>query len=124
MSKVTLGLILGAALGLLDGASTLAYPDPALRERIVTIVVGSTLKGLVTGILVGALVARLRSQALAIALGLGVGLALSFGVAAMEGAYWLDIMLPGAILGAIVGFATQRYGRRRDPAAAETAPRG
>jgi hypothetical protein len=33
---------------------------------------------------------------------------LSYGVAAMQGKYYVEIMLPGSILGAIVGFATQR----------------
>jgi hypothetical protein len=25
--------------------------------------------------------------------------------------YWLEIMLPGSVLGLVVGYATQRYGR-------------
>jgi hypothetical protein len=31
--------------------------------------------------------------------------------------FW-DILLPGMLLGAIVGFATQRFGRSREPAVA------
>jgi hypothetical protein len=31
--------------------------------------------------------------------------------------FW-DIMVPGMLLGAIVGFATQRFGRKTEPAAA------
>jgi hypothetical protein len=36
---------------------------------------------------------------------------LSYGVAAMQGKYYLAIMLPGSILGAVVGFATQTLPR-------------
>jgi hypothetical protein len=56
-------------------------------------------------------------RSLAVGLGVGalVGLALSWMVAAMPDAsgnhYYLEIMLPGAVLGLIVGFATQKYGR-------------
>ena len=32
--------------------------------------------------------------------------------------YYFEIMLPGSILGAVVGWATQRYGRSRAVAAA------
>jgi hypothetical protein len=50
-----------------------------------------------------------------ITFGLLVGLALSWAVAAMGddqgNHYYWEIMLPGSLLGAIVGFATQRYGR-------------
>jgi hypothetical protein len=46
-----------------------------------------------------------------------VGAALSYWVAAtspLEGRYYYwEIVLPGTLLGAIVGFATQRFGRDR-----------
>ena len=48
MSKPFLGLLLGGVLGLIDGLSALFYPGTA--AMIVPIVVGSTIKGLVTGI--------------------------------------------------------------------------
>jgi hypothetical protein len=45
--------------------------------------------------------------------GLAFGLLLSYAVAAMPDPsgkhYYFEIMLPGSILGAIVGFATQKY---------------
>jgi hypothetical protein len=51
-----------------------------------------------------------------IVFGLAVGLALSGWVASMSPDpagrfYYFEIMLPGGILGGIVGFATQRFGR-------------
>jgi len=39
-------------------------------------------------------------------------MALSFAVAKLDGhGYYFQIVLPGSLLGAIVGFATQRYGQ-------------
>jgi hypothetical protein len=81
---------------------------------ILQIVTGSTIKGLVTGLLAGVFARKMRSLPLGIGFALVVGLVLSYFAAAMpdpEGRHhYLEIMLPGAILGAIVGFATQRYG--------------
>jgi len=111
MSKPWLGLALGAALGLIDGASAYAYPYPDVREQIIGIIIGSTFKGLITGVLAGFFAIKLRSLPLGILFGLMVGLVLSWLVATQNSYYW-EIMLPGSALGAIVGFATQRYGRQ------------
>ena len=112
MSKPGLGAVLGAVLGLLDGLSAFFYPEVA--AMMVQIVIGSTIKGLVTGVLAGWFARKLQSLPLGIVFGLGVGLLLSYLVAAMPDPqgkhYYFEIMLPGGILGAIVGFATQRYG--------------
>ena len=47
--------------------------------------------------------------------GLAVGAFFAFLIAAIpqpDGThYWWQIMLPGSVLGLIVGYATQRYGR-------------
>jgi hypothetical protein len=42
--------------------------------------------------------------------GVLVGAFLASLVAIMQGGYYLEIILPGAIVGLIVGFATQKYG--------------
>ncbi len=55
--------------------------------------------------------AQVKSVAWGIAFGLLVGALLAYGVAAMQHGYYFEIMLPGSIVGAIVGWATQRYGR-------------
>ena len=115
MNKPILGLLVGALLGLIDGASASFYDDPAIQAQIVGIVIGSTFKGLVTGMLAGLLARKVHSLPIGIAFGLLVGLALSWAVASMGddqgNHYYWEIMLPGSLLGAIVGFATQRYGR-------------
>jgi hypothetical protein len=50
-----------------------------------------------------------------LAVGFGIGLALAFLIAVIpepDGShYWWEIMLPGSLVGLIVGYATQRYGR-------------
>ena len=116
MSKPSLGLLLGAVLGFVDGASAYLYPYPDVKEQILFIIIGSTFKGLITGLIAGFVANRLQSLPLGIFVGLAVGLALSWLVAWGGGDpsvphYYLEIMLPGMALGAIVGFATQRYGR-------------
>ena len=112
MSKPMLGLALGAALGCIDGASAYAYPYPDVREQIIGIIIGSTFKGVITGVLAGIFAIKLRSLPLGITFGLIVGLTLSWLVAlANPNHYYFEIMLPGGILGAIVGFATQKFGR-------------
>ena len=113
MSKPVLGLVLGGILGVFDGLSALvsAPNDPAVKAGIVGIVIGSTVKGLLTGAVIGWYAKRSASLASTIVFGLGVGLALAFCVSlaqklAGENAYYWQIMLPGAILGMIVGYAT------------------
>ena len=60
--------------------------------------------------------ARAATAALAYALPLGLLVGLLIGaffaylVAAMGDQYYWEIMLPGSVLGLIVGYATQRYG--------------
>jgi hypothetical protein len=121
MSKPLLGLVIGAVLGLIDGLSALLHPGTA--SMIMPIVIGSTIKGLVTGTAMGVLAKRIRSLTVGILGGLALGLALSY-VAALTpdpqgGHHYFEIMLPGAILGVIVGFATQRFGRPVTPARAQ-----
>jgi F0F1-type ATP synthase assembly protein I len=78
------------------------------------IVVGSTVKGMVAGVAAGWFARKVRSVPMGVAFGLVVGLVLAYAVAAMPDEsghhYYFEIMLPGSILGAVVGWATQRYG--------------
>jgi hypothetical protein len=113
MSKPLLGLILGAALGLIDGTSALidAESNEEVRTEMVKIVVGSTFKGLLTGLVAGCFARKVDSTSLGIVVGVLVGLFLAYLVSIENGMY-VRIMTPGGLLGAIVGFATQRYGHR------------
>ncbi|MGZ8868264.1 MAG: hypothetical protein ACXW2P_07965, partial [Thermoanaerobaculia bacterium] len=85
----------------------------------------STVKGILVGVLAGWFARKVNSVPAGIVFGLVVGLLLAYGVAAMPSEtgehYYLEIMLPGSIVGAIVGWATQRYGRVPAGAAASLA---
>ena len=69
------------------------------------------MKGVIAGILIGVFARKVHSLALGILFGLGVGLALAFVIAVLQHGYYLQIMLPGGMVGLIVGYATQKYGR-------------
>ncbi len=120
MTKLKLGIVVGAGLGLLDGLSTFFAPEAVRLGMMPMIIIGSTIKGLATGVLLGWLAKRFRSLLVGLAGGLAVGLALSFLVALMpdpEGNYhFLEIMLPGAVLGIVVGFVCYRWGSVARPA--------
>ena len=112
MNKALLGMLVGGVLGIFDGLS--AWFTPAVRNQMVDIVVGSTIKGLIAGVLIGFFARKVNSLALGIVFGLGVGLLLAFAVAAMQPGpnhYYFDIMLPGGIVGVLIGYATQRFGQ-------------
>lgn len=113
MSKPVLGLVLGGVLGVFDGLSALvsAPNDPAIKAGIVGIVIGSTMKGILAGALIGWYARRAASLTSTMVFGLGIGLLLAFFVSlaqklAGQPAYYWQIMLPGGILGVIVGYAT------------------
>jgi hypothetical protein len=117
VSKPVLGLVLGGVLGVFDGLSALvsAPNDPAIRAGIVGIVIGSTIKGLLTGLIIGWFARRTQSLGLGILFGLIVGVALAACVSLLQKMsgqppYYWQIMLPGGILGMIVGYATFNYG--------------
>jgi hypothetical protein len=107
MSKPVLGLTVGAILGFLDGAS--AWFSPEARPLMVTIVVGSTLKGLATGLIAGLVARWRRSMVLGIGAGLVVGFILSSLAAIGQHGHYFEIVLPGILVGALTGFVTQRY---------------
>jgi hypothetical protein len=109
MNKVLIGLLLGGLLGIFDGLT--AWFTPAARPEIVGIVIGSTIKGMIAGLAAGWFARKVQSVVAGIVFGLAVGLFLAWLVAFMQHGYYFEIMLPGACVGAIVGWATQRYGR-------------
>jgi Na+/proline symporter len=86
---------------------------------IVGILMGSGVKGMLVGVLSGLFARKVNSNAAGIAVGAGVGLLFAWLVAMNpepDGShYYVQIMVPGFITGAIIGFLTQRMG---------TAPKG
>lgn len=118
MNKILLGLLLGSVLGALDGlsAQVTASHDPEIRAGMVGIIIGSTFKGLIAGILIGAFARKVRSMKAGLIFGASVGAVLAATISFMmyldqKPPYWLEIVLPGTVVGLIVGYATQKYGK-------------
>ena len=116
MSKPVLGLLLGAVLGAFDGLTALVSA-PEVAPQIMGIVIGSTAKGLIAGALIGWYASRVQSLGKGLLVGLAVSAFFAFLIAAIPneqgGHYWVEIMVPGCIVGLIVGYATQKFGRPR-----------
>jgi F0F1-type ATP synthase assembly protein I len=112
MNKIVVGLLFGAILGVVDGAT--AWFTPEVRPQIAAILVGSSIKGMIVGVLSGWFARKVHSTTWGIAVGAVLGLLLAWAIAAMPqpsgNHYYLEIMLPGFVVGAIIGFLTQRMG--------------
>ena len=117
MNRPLLGLILGAIIGLVDG-STALVTAPEFQAEIAGIVVGSSMKGLIAGLITGIIVRKTGSLARGLLIGLGAALLFTLPIAHMNATFhgdpsiYLKIILPGSITGAMVGYATVRFGRR------------
>lgn len=115
MSKPLMAILLGGILGAIDGLSALVSA-PETAPEILSIVIGSTAKGLIVGLLIGLFARKRTAMQPVLVFGLIAGLFFAFLVAYMNYKaagqhYWWQIMLPGSIVGLIVGYATQKYGR-------------
>jgi len=113
LNKPMVGVVIGAILGFFDGSTAWMYPE--VRPLIGGILIGSTLKGLVAGLAAGFFARKMRSLPLGILFGLLMGIAVTYPVASQPSEngkmYLWEIMIPGMIVGALVGFATQRFGK-------------
>jgi len=112
MNKPLVGVIAGAVLGAIDGAS--AWFTPAVRSEMEGIMMWSSIKGMLVGIICGLIARKVRSTKVGLIAGAGFGLLFAYLVAMMpepDGThYYLQIMVPGFVLGALTGFLTQRLG--------------
>jgi F0F1-type ATP synthase assembly protein I len=112
VNKILVGLAFGLMLGALDGAT--AWFTPEARSMLTGIMVGSSIKGMVVGLLSGWFARKVQSTKWGIIVGAALGLLFAFLVAAMPSDngkhYYLEIMLPGFVVGAIIGFLTQHMG--------------
>ena len=116
LARPVLGLAVGGVLGLLDGLS--GFFEPSLAPVMGSVITFSLLKGLLAGIAIGYVSQRVHSMLLGILAGAGIAAVLSLLVILRAGmALFWDIMIPGMLLGLIVGFATQKFGRAREWAA-------
>src|SRR3982751_4619615 len=115
MNRIIVGILAGGALGILDGLT--AWFTPEARPQMIGIVVGSTVKGLVAGAIIGAFARKVPSLGWTLVFGTFIGALLAFGIAHLGGKYYLETILPGSLVGLLTGYATIRYGRASSAAA-------
>jgi hypothetical protein len=108
MGKILLGVLLGAVLGAIDGAT--AWFTPEVRPAIVGIIIGGAIKSIVAGAVIGAFARKVNSVGACVLFGAVIGAVLAFIVAQLQHAHYWEIIVPGTLVGMILGFATQRYG--------------
>ena len=116
MRKIGLAMLLGAILGALDGLT--AWFEPSVRDQIGTIVMLSSLKSVIAGILIGIFACYVNRRTVIAVFGLAIGLILAYLVALQPDPktgqhFYAQIMVPGALVGLLVGYATARYGKPR-----------
>src|SRR5882762_9237047 len=112
-TKPMIGLAVGGTLGLLDGLS--GFLEPSLAPLMGSVITFSLLKGLVSGVAIGFLSKRVHSMPLGILAGVLIAAVFSMLLILKAGmALFCEIMLPGMLLGVIVGFATQRFGKQEE----------
>ena len=107
MKKPLFATLLGGVLGIFDGLTALFTPE--VRSQIVGIVIGSTIKGLLTGVIIGFFATRVRSLVVGTIFGLAVGAFFAYLILLANPGHALNIMLPGSLVGVIVGYAAQRH---------------
>ena len=107
MKKVLLVTLLGGFLGIFDGLT--AYFTPEVRDQLVGIVIGSTIKGLLTGVIIGFFAMRVHSLVVGTIFGVAVGAFFAWLILLMNPGHALNIMLPGSLVGLIVGYVAQTY---------------
>lgn len=113
MNKPVVGLIAGGVLGIFDGLTALVSA-PEVAPQIAGIVAGSMGKGLVAGLLIGWFAKKVNNLSAGVAFGLVIGALLALPFALMPDPttgkqYFWEILIPGMMVGVIVGFLTQRY---------------
>jgi len=108
MNKILVGVVFGLILGMLDGAT--AWFTPEVRSEMAGILIGSSIKGMLVGVLSGWYARKVQSTTKGIVVGSALGLLFAGIVAVMQGNHYLEILLPGFVVGAIIGFLTQRMG--------------
>lgn len=109
MKRLMFATLLGGFLGVFDGLTALFSPD--VRSQIAGIIVGSTVKGLLAGVIIGFFATKVRSLAIGTIFGLAVGAFLAYLILLMNPGpgHALNIMLPGSLVGVIVGYTAQKH---------------
>jgi len=111
-TKIGFAVLAGAVLGAFDGMT--AWFEPAVRAQLGTIVMLSSLKSVIAGFLIGIFACFVEKRIAIAIFGLAMGLLLAYLVAMSPDPttgkhYYAQIMIPGATVGLLVGYATSRY---------------
>ena len=122
MKKIGLAVVLGGLLGLIDGSTAWFTPDA--RPMLGSIIMWSAMKDVLAGFLIGIFAVKVDRKWAVAVFGLLVGLGLALLVASSPDPvtgkhYYLAIMLPGGLVGMLVGYLTAKYGERKLIGAAE-----
>ena len=107
MKKPLFATLVGGFLGIFDGLT--AWFTPEVRSQIGGIVIGSTIKGLLAGVIIGVFAKWVHSIVIGTIFGLLVGALFAYLIVLMNPGHALNIMLPGSLVGVIVGYSAQRY---------------
>lgn len=117
MKKILVGLLLGTVLGALDGATS--WFTPEVRAVLLQIIVGSMIKDALVGIAAGIFAMKVCNVAQGVVFAAVLGFALAFLVAYLQHAHYVEILIPGTLVGVLLGYATQKSGMA--PAITQTA---
>lgn len=112
MNKVVFGILLGGVLGAFDGLTAL-ISAPETAPQIGWIVASSSFKGLLLGLIVGLFATKVHNLWAGVLVGAGVGAFLAW-LVTLDNPYLWEIVIPGTLVGLVVGFATQRWRARPD----------
>jgi hypothetical protein len=107
VKKPVFATLLGGFLGIFDGLT--AWFTPEARSQIGGIVIGSTIKGLLAGAIIGFFATRVHSLLVGTIFGVIVGAFFAYLILLMNPGHALNIMLPGSLVGLIVGYTVQRH---------------
>lgn len=108
MKKIYLGIIAGTVLGFLDGLSAFFIPEAA--PMMTEIIIGSTVKGLTGGLIIGLISKKTSRMWSTVAWSAMVGIVLSILAAIPSGAY-VEILIPGVLVGVLTAVIVHRWGK-------------
>lgn len=108
MKKPVFAMLLGGFLGIFDGLTALITGGPEIPSQIGAIVAGSAFKGVIAGAIIGLVAQKTQSMAVTVTVGVAVGAFFAY-LVTIGSPYLWEIVLPGSMVGLIVGFASVKY---------------
>src|SRR5262249_1346919 len=97
--------LLGGFLGIFDGLT--AWFTPEVRDQLVGIVIGSTIKGVLTGVIIGFFARKVHSLAVGTIFGLAVGAFFAYLILMMNPLHFPNLRLPQRLRGLLLATAAR-----------------